>query len=110
MKTNITKDALTCEWDEYNTLLNGPQLSDRWDCSTKKLEADRLKGEGPPFIKIGRLVRYRLSDVIEYENSRQRQNTSQKETPQAEDTRTKDHKKVCIPTTFPSTRAGRAER
>jgi hypothetical protein len=27
------------------------------------LQKDRLIGEGPPFIKVGRLVRYRPSDV-----------------------------------------------
>lgn len=30
------------------------------------LEQWRLKGKGPKFIKLGRLVRYRLSDIEAY--------------------------------------------
>jgi helix-turn-helix protein len=30
------------------------------------LEKDRCAGKGPPFVKIGKLVRYRLSDLRAY--------------------------------------------
>ena len=33
------------------------------DCSLATLERDRWAGKGVPFIKIGRLVRYRKTDI-----------------------------------------------
>ncbi len=47
-----------------NIFLDEKILACRWDCSNRKLQTDRQNGCGPSFIKIGRLVRYRLSDVI----------------------------------------------
>lgn len=52
------------------------QLAHRWCISHKTLEANRLKGVGVPWIKIGRLVRYRLSDVLAYEEAHLCQSTS----------------------------------
>lgn len=43
------------------------QLADRWQISVKKLQADRWNGCGVPFVKIGRSVRYRLAEVLAYE-------------------------------------------
>lgn len=34
------------------------------DCSTATLERDRWRGGGIPFIKVGRAVKYRKSDVL----------------------------------------------
>lgn len=34
------------------------------DCSTATMERDRWSGGGIPFIKIGRAVKYRKSDVL----------------------------------------------
>lgn len=34
------------------------------DCSTQLLERNRWAGEGVPFLKIGRKVLYRKSDVL----------------------------------------------
>jgi hypothetical protein len=47
--------------------LNTRELANRWDTSEAKLEADRHLGRGAPYIKLGGLVRYRLSDVEAYE-------------------------------------------
>lgn len=60
-----------------NILLTENALAERWGCSCKKLQADRLKGAGVAHVKIGRLVRYRLSDVIEYEQCNLRCSTSE---------------------------------
>jgi len=45
------------------------QLSDRWGGSPtpQTLKNWRNTGRGIPFIKLGRLVKYRLSDVLKYE-------------------------------------------
>lgn len=37
--------------------------------SVKKWQLDRLKGSGPPFVKLGRLVRYRESDLMAWMDS-----------------------------------------
>jgi hypothetical protein len=57
-------------------LLCQSQLAERWSVSERKLEADRYKGTGCPFIKIGSCVRYRLNEVIAYENTQLRTSTS----------------------------------
>ena len=45
------------------------QLAKRWNKSVKTLQADRWKGTGVSFLKLGRSVRYRLSDIVSYESS-----------------------------------------
>ncbi len=40
-------------------------------------QKDRLAGAGPRFIKVGRLVRYRPSDVQAWLDARERPSTSQ---------------------------------
>lgn len=46
------------------------QLSERWQSSAQTLANMRVRGEGPRWIKCGRLVRYRLADVEAYEEER----------------------------------------
>jgi len=57
--------------------LTETQLAERWQISARTLQAARVKGGGVPFVRIGRAVRYRLEDVLVYEQSRLRTNTSQ---------------------------------
>ena len=46
-------------------------LSDSW------LAKARMRGDGPPFLKLGRSVRYRESALVRWANSRVRWSTSQ---------------------------------
>ena len=48
-------------------LLTESQLAARWQITIKKLQADRWKGVGVPYVKIGRLVRYSPVEVDAYE-------------------------------------------
>ncbi len=57
--------------------LNEKQLAERWGVSARTLQAARVKGTGVPFVRIGRSVRYRLEDVLAYEQARLRTNTSE---------------------------------
>jgi hypothetical protein len=57
--------------------LNERQLAERWGVSVRTLQAARVKGGGVPFVRIGRAVRYRLEDVLAYEQARLRTNTSE---------------------------------
>lgn len=43
--------------------LTAAQVSQMTGFSAKALEAMRSRGEGPRFLRVGRSVRYRLSDV-----------------------------------------------
>jgi hypothetical protein len=56
--------------------LNETQVAERQGRSVRTLQAERLKGGGIPFVKFGRAVRYRLTDVIAFENAHVRQSTS----------------------------------
>jgi predicted DNA-binding transcriptional regulator AlpA len=40
------------------------------------LQKDRIRGEGPPFVKIGRLVRYQASAVQAWLDANTRRSTS----------------------------------
>lgn len=51
-------------------------LAARQARSVKTIRNDRVKGAGAPFVKIGRLVRYRLSDVMTWEDANLRRSTS----------------------------------
>ena len=47
-------------------LLTQKEVKDITGLADSTLEQWRLKGKGPKFIKLGRLVRYRLSDIDAY--------------------------------------------
>ena len=42
------------------------------------LEISRHNGSGPPYIKLGRAVRYKRSDLDEYMTSARRQHTAER--------------------------------
>jgi len=54
----------------FDTFLKPGELAARWRISVKKLENDRWRGEGVPFVRIGSAVRYRLCDVLAFEEAR----------------------------------------
>ncbi len=66
---DVEKKALTNSYGKSagQVFLTEVELAKRWRVSTKKLQADRWKEQGVPFVKIGRSVRYRLAEVIAYE-------------------------------------------
>jgi len=59
-----------------DAFLNEQQLAARHQRSVKTLRNDRLRGGGVPFIKVGRLVRYQLSDIEAWEQANLRRSTS----------------------------------
>lgn len=58
-------------------LLTEADLADRWGIAPKTLANQRWRGDGPPFIKLGRLVRYDPETADEWAASRQASSTSQ---------------------------------
>lgn len=49
--------------------LTQEELAERWKISTATLERDRSRRQGCKYLKIGGLIRYRLSDILAYEES-----------------------------------------
>lgn len=47
-------------------LLTTKQLAAEWNVPPSRLNKERLTGGGCPYIKLGRLVRYRRSDARLY--------------------------------------------
>lgn len=58
-------------------LLTRQQVEDRFGFPTKRyLEIAAVRGDGPPMLKIGRSVRYRVSDLREWIDAHRVANTS----------------------------------
>ena len=51
-------------------------MAERQGRAVKTLQNQRVTGDGIPFVKLGRSVRYRLSDVEAWEAARVRTSTS----------------------------------
>jgi excisionase family DNA binding protein len=58
--------------------LRTEEAAKRLNVKPETLEAWRCRGGGPAFLKLGKAVRYRESDLDAYEASRLRQNTSER--------------------------------
>ena len=54
--------------DERHLSIGG--LAEREDVPVQTVYTWNSRGTGPPYMKIGRHVRYRLADVVAWENSR----------------------------------------
>ena len=72
-KNTILQDSHSSR--DQALLLTETQLAERWQASTKLIQKQRADGTGVPFVKIGRLVRYRLEEVVAYEEACRRTNT-----------------------------------
>ena len=56
-------------------------LAERWKLEPDTLSQWRWNGRGPIFLKIGRRVLYRLSDVLCFEEKNVKQHTAQASPP-----------------------------
>lgn len=62
---------------ETSAFMTEVELANRQKRSIRTLQADRLKGGGIPYVKIGRSVRYRTDDVLAWEEAHRVSSTSQ---------------------------------
>ncbi len=62
--------------DVSNRLLVEKEAADILRVSFRTLQAWRVIGDGPPYCKIGRSVRYRHQDLLEWVANRIRKSTS----------------------------------
>jgi len=63
--------------------LNVPEAADYLGVSESFLNKARLNGNGPIFIKVGRLVAYQRADIDSWLHSRRRTSTSATMAPEA---------------------------
>ena len=61
-----------------NHYLTQTQLAERWQVAESTLERWRSEGIGPIYMKMIGRVRYRLSDVTDFEEDSLRGSTSQR--------------------------------
>lgn len=47
-------------------------LAVRWSISKRTLQRYRAEGFGPPYIEIGGSIRYRVQDILDYEERHRR--------------------------------------
>ena len=55
---------------EYQELLRERELAARWKLSTRTLQRWRIDGSGPAYILIGGAIRYRMEDILDFEDRR----------------------------------------
>lgn len=58
-------------------LLSRSEVEDYFGISRRFLEVSAVRGDGPPFSRIGRSVKYQVDDLRHWIAARRVQNTSQ---------------------------------
>jgi len=59
-------------------LLTAKEAAARLKMSSSWMAKARMRGDGPPYIRIGRSIRYTEPAVIQWMKSRQRSSTSER--------------------------------
>ncbi len=68
--------ANTARCDPDLNLLDERETASILGCAVSTLQKHRVSGGGIPFVKLGRLVRYRRADVLAYLQGHVRRSTS----------------------------------
>src|SRR5260370_42421320 len=63
--------------DSYDCLLTQDDYAQIRGCSTRTIERERGSGAGCPYVKCGRLVRYRRGDILNFIEAHLRRSTSE---------------------------------
>lgn len=64
--------------ENLEELLTGQEYARLRRCSVRTVERERSTGEGCRYIKLGRAVRYRRRDVVDFIERNARQSTSER--------------------------------
>lgn len=64
--TDRTKDAVTASFDFSNRLLSTEEVAGILVVPVNTLYCWRYKGTGPRAFRVGKHLRYRLSDIVEW--------------------------------------------
>ena len=62
---------------EFSALLTAKEAGARLKVSLSWLAKARMRGDGPPYIRIGRSIRYAEAALMQWMKSRQRLSTSE---------------------------------
>ena len=62
--------------DNAQAFLTTPKAAQFLNLSPRTLEKMRVTGNGPTYVLMGRLVRYRLDDLLAWANAGARRSTS----------------------------------
>jgi hypothetical protein len=62
---------------DLSPLLTAKEAGRLLKVSLSWLAKSRMRGDGPPYIRVGRSIRYALPDLIQWKNSRRRLSTSE---------------------------------
>jgi len=62
--------------EDRATTVGPAEAAERFGVQRSTLDNWRWSGDGPPFIKVGGRVRYRLSDLADWLDARTRSSTS----------------------------------
>ncbi|WFE75751.1 AlpA family transcriptional regulator [Roseinatronobacter sp. S2] len=65
------------EADPAGTFIDECQVAERLCQSVRTIQKWRVTGTGPEFYKLGRSVRYRMSDVLDWAEAPRKAHTSQ---------------------------------
>jgi predicted DNA-binding transcriptional regulator AlpA len=63
---------------DFERLLTPKEATEFLRLSLSWLAKARMRGDGPPFVKLGRSVRYRQGDLVQWLKTRARQSTSER--------------------------------
>jgi len=64
--------------EDLEELLIGEEYARLRRCSVRTIERERSTGQGCKYIKLGRAVRYRRRDVLDFIERNARQSTSER--------------------------------
>ena len=62
---------------EFSAALTAKEAATRMKVSLSWLAKARMRGDGPPYIQIGRSIRYAEAALLQWMKSRQRMSTSE---------------------------------
>lgn len=63
--------------DDFDTLLTGREAASLLRLSERTLERHRTTGTGPRYVALGRAIRYRRRDLLDWIERATRQSTSE---------------------------------
>jgi predicted DNA-binding transcriptional regulator AlpA len=76
-QSNNTGSATTKAAAVITRFLTPSEVASLYQVSLSWLAKRRMTGDGPPFVKIGRSVRYPEAGLVQWAKSRQRLSTSE---------------------------------
>jgi predicted DNA-binding transcriptional regulator AlpA len=73
----MRKTPMNKQYPDLSPLLTAKEAATRLKISDSWMAKARVRGDGPPYIRIGRSIRYAEAALIQWMKSRQRLSTSE---------------------------------